>query len=71
VDFILEHKGKLIALEVKNAEKITDKDLAGIKEFRAVTGKDFYRGIILCNCKRIMQYDEGIYLVPLSALWSE
>lgn len=69
IDFVLEHQHKLIAVEVKNAESISNKDLAGIKELQENTGKDFYCGIVLCNTSRVITYDKDIYLLPLSALW--
>lgn len=69
IDFILEKQHKLVAIEVKNAENITDKDLSGIKELQHATGKDFLCGIILCNTPRVIAYDKDIYLLPFSALW--
>ena len=69
IDFILEKKNKLVAIEVKHAENITDKDLAGIKELQAHTGKDFHCGIVLCNAPRVISFDDNIYLVPFNALW--
>lgn len=69
IDFILEKQNKLVAIEVKHAENITDKDLAGIKELQANTGDDFHCGIVLCNTPRVICYDKDIYLVPFSALW--
>ncbi len=71
VDFVLERQNKLVAIEVKNAEHIEKKDLAGIKELQKMTGKDFVCGIILCNTERVIPYDDNIYLLPLSCLWSE
>lgn len=69
VDFVLERNRKLVAVEVKRAENITDKDLSGIKELQQVAGKDFHCGIILCNAPRVIAYDEGIYLLPFNSLW--
>lgn len=69
IDFVLEKKSKLVAIEVKHAESITDKDLAGIKELQASTGDDFHCGIVLCNTPRVIAYDKDIYLLPFSALW--
>jgi len=69
VDFVLEKQDKIVAIEVKHAEQVTDKDLAGIKELQAVTGKDFVCGIVLCNTPRVIPYGKDIYLVPFSALW--
>ena len=69
IDFVLEKQSKLVAIEVKHAENITDKDLAGIKELQASTGDDFHCGIVLCNTPRVIAYDENIYLLPISSLW--
>lgn len=69
VDFVLECQHKLVAIEVKNAENINDKDLAGIKELQQNTKRDFLCGIVLCNTSRVIPYDKDIYLVPFSALW--
>ncbi len=69
VDFVLENRQKIVAIEVKHAETITEKDLSGIKELRALTGKDFVCGVILCNTPRVIAYDDDIYLLPFSSLW--
>ena len=69
VDFVLEQHHKLVAIEVKHAENITEKDLAGIKELKQSTGKDFHCGIVLCNTQRVIAFDKDIYLLPFSALW--
>ncbi len=69
IDFILENQGKLVAIEVKHSENITGKDLAGIRELQAATGKDFHCGIVLCNTPRVINYGANVYLVPFSALW--
>ncbi|MEM7588836.1 MAG: ATP-binding protein [Myxococcota bacterium] len=69
IDFVLEKQGKLVAIEVKHAESISDKDLAGIKQLQASTADDFYCGVVLCNTPRVIAYDKNIYLLPFSALW--
>ena len=69
VDFVLEKQNKLVAVEVKNSENITPKDLAGIRELQQYTGNNFLCGVILCNTKRVIPYDKDIYLLPLSFLW--
>ncbi|MEM7403271.1 MAG: DUF4143 domain-containing protein, partial [Myxococcota bacterium] len=69
IDFVLEKQSKLVAIEVKHAESISDKDLAGIKQLQASTADDFYCGVVLCNTPRVIAYDKNIYLLPFSALW--
>lgn len=69
VDFVLEKQQKVVGIEVKYAEKVTDKDLSGIRELQQVAGNDFHCGIILCQTPRVIAYDKDIYLLPLSSLW--
>lgn len=69
VDFILEAAGKIVAIEVKHAENITNNDVVGIRELQQTLGKDFVCGIILCNTKQVIPFDKNIYLVPINALW--
>ncbi len=69
IDFVLEKQHKLVAIEVKYAENISEKDVKGIKELQQATGNDFHCGIILCNTPRVIAYDKDIYLVPFCALW--
>ncbi len=69
VDFVMEKNNKLVAIEVKNAENVSPKDLAGIKELQQHAGKDFHCGIVLCNTPRVIPFDKDIYLLPFSALW--
>lgn len=69
VDFVLERKQQLVAIEVKHAEHITARDIAGMLELQRETGEDFCCGVVLCNTPRVLAFDENIYLVPFSALW--
>ena len=69
IDFVLERAGKLVAIEVKNAEHVHAKDLSGLKELQQAVGRDFHCGIVLCNAPRVIAFDERIYLVPFAALW--
>lgn len=71
VDFVLEWEGKLIAIEVKHAEMVTEKDLAGIKELEQLVGEELHCALILCNTPRALPFGPKTYLVPFSALWSE
>lgn len=41
VDFVLEKQSKVVAIEMKYSESISERDLAGIKELQASTGNDF------------------------------
>lgn len=70
VDFVIEKpNGKLIGIEVKNAEKIGDSDLAGMKLLQEAAGKDFVHGYVLCNTPRPLPFGDKITLLPFSVLW--
>jgi len=69
VDFVLERGNKLVGIEVKYAENVGGKELAGLRELQEETGKSFQCGIVLCNTPRVIPYDKNIFLVPFSALW--
>ena len=57
--------GDQIAIEL-----LVINSLFGLKEFKALVGENFHRGIILCNVKRVIPIEEDIFLVPISFLWS-
>lgn len=70
VDFVIENpQGKLVAIEVKNAESVAERDLSGIRDLRQAAGKDFLHGIVLCNAPRPLPFGDEITLLPFSALW--
>ncbi|MBL9127240.1 MAG: DUF4143 domain-containing protein [Verrucomicrobiales bacterium] len=49
VDFVLEHQGELVALEIKTGSVVTGSDAAGIRAFRESLGKHqrLVRGVVL------------------------
>jgi predicted AAA+ superfamily ATPase len=69
VDFILHKQNKFVAIEVKHAEHITDKDLRGIRLFQSQVGDALQCSIILCNTTRVIEFEPRIFLLPFSALW--
>ncbi len=69
VDFVLEKNQKIIAIEVKNSEQITSRDISGIKTLQQSAGKEIHCGIVLCNTPRVIPIDKNIYLLPINALW--
>ena len=70
VDFTIERRdGRTVAIEVKHSENIAPSDLRGIEEFKSLCGESLAAAIVLCNAPRIIEYAEGIHLVPFEAMW--
>ena len=70
VDCVLVHPdGRTIPVEVKAAVDVRDDDLAGLRLYRSeVSGCE--KGIIFYTGDLTLQVEEGIWAVPISALWS-
>lgn len=68
VDFLLEHKGGLTAIEVKLGMRLDARDLKGIHECRDALGKRFRRGIVLYGGSDLLPLDRDLYAVPLAIL---
>jgi uncharacterized protein len=65
VDFILENKGILIALEIKNSTRVMPSDCTGITNFRNATGrKEAVRGVILYAGKECRIIGDNCFALP-------
>lgn len=72
VDIVLEDKYRnLYAIEVKSKASINEKDFSGLKQFAALTGKKFKKGILLyTGSQTIGGFGDGsLHAVPISSLW--
>jgi uncharacterized protein len=71
VDFVLEKTdGKLAAIEVKNRDRVDKSDFKGLKALQNLTGDDFICGIVLYRGQDVVPFDEKLWAVPISNLWS-
>lgn len=71
VDALLESRGgKLVGIEVKAAQTVTERDFRGLKALRADTGTRFHRGLVLYTGERVLPFDKNLVAVPVGALWS-
>lgn len=66
VDFILEHHGKIVALEVKSATTVGTKDADGLSAFKESLGrrKDLVRSVVLYGGKEGRTLGEECYALP-------
>jgi len=69
VDLVLEREdGKIAALEVKAASRVTARELRSMLKLRGKLGSEFLGGVVLYTGARAYTHD-GIHVVPVSRLW--
>lgn len=71
VDLVIQQDGRRFAgIEVKAASTVTERNFRGLRRFRDAVGKGFHAGVVLYDGEHVLPFGEGMYAVPLSALWS-
>jgi predicted AAA+ superfamily ATPase len=70
VDIIMERGAReLIGIEVKAGATVTAADFRGLNKLRAATPGRFRAGIVLYDGERSVRFGEGLFAVPIRALW--
>lgn len=70
VDIVLERAAHEVAgIEVKASATVTDKDFRGLRKLRQASGKRFATGIVLYDGEMSAGFGDGLYAVPIRALW--
>ncbi len=70
VDLLLEGAdGRLVGIEVKARQTLDSRDFRGLKELQASLPTRFHRGIVLYTGQESVPFGEGLYAMPLEALW--
>ena len=70
VDIVLEQGQSAVAgVEVKAAATVTEGDLRGLRKLRDTAGNRFTSGVVLYDGSATIAFGEGLYAVPLRALW--
>ena len=71
IDIIIENSlDEIIAIEVKAASTINQKDLTGLKKLKEIAKNRFKIGILLYDGDHTTSFGENLYAVPIAALWS-
>ncbi len=71
VDLVLEASdGSLVAIEVKAAATVTERDTRRIRELREKRGEHFRAGVVLCSRAETAPLGDRLWAVPISGLWS-
>ena len=69
VDFVISHKRRRVAIEVKAASRFGERDLAGLRAFRDKT-PGALAGILAYNGSEAFAPEKGLFVVPLGLLLS-
>ena len=59
----------LAAVKVKASATVTAADFRGIRKLRDALGKRFATGVVLYGGEASVGFGDGLYAVPIRALW--
>jgi predicted AAA+ superfamily ATPase len=70
VDIVLERGASAIAgVEVKASATVTSSDFRGMRKLKAATGARFVAGVVLYDGENVVGFGDGLFAVPIRALW--
>ncbi len=71
VDIVLEQGHAAVAgVEIKAAASVSERDFRGLRKLRDAAGKRFAAGVVLYDGSATIRFDDGMYAVPVGALWN-
>ena len=71
VDLVIEDaSGACYGVEVKAAASLRARDLTGLKRLRRIARKRFRMGVLLYDGDHTTSFGDGLFAVPVGALWS-
>ncbi len=71
VDLVIEDAaGGCYGVEVKAAASLRAHDFSGLRRFRRAAGHRFRMGVLLYDGDHTTSFGEGLFAVPVGALWS-
>lgn len=72
VDFVLESaQGELVGVEVKRRSTLHAGDFRGLRWLQGAVPERFRLGVVFYTGERSLPMGEGLWAVPITALWSE
>jgi predicted AAA+ superfamily ATPase len=72
VDFVLESaQGELVGVEVKRRSTLHADDFRGLRWLQSAVPERFRLGVVFYTGERSLPMGEGLWAVPITALWSE
>jgi hypothetical protein len=70
VEFLLGRgAGQIAGIEVKASATVTAVDFRGLRRLREGAGKAFVEGVVLCDGETSVGFGEGLWAIPIRALW--
>ncbi len=70
VDIVVEQGPNAVAgVEVKASATVTSADFRGLRKLQEVSGKRFAGGVVLYDGETSASFGDGLYAVPVRALW--
>lgn len=67
VDLVMSRRGRLVGVEVKSSSKVTREDFRGLAEL--ARDPRFHRGYLVYTGSRVMKWPNGLWALPVTALW--
>ena len=71
VDIVMEQNGDMVAVEVKAAATVMEKDFRGLKKLRSLAGSSWKMGVLFFDGDIPLSFGGDLYAIPISGLWSE
>ena len=70
VDIVIERGARVLAgIEIKASATVTGADFRGLRKLKEASGKRFVAGVVLYDGEACASFGDGMYAVPLRALW--
>ncbi len=58
-------------VEVKASATVTAADFRALRKLKEGAGKRFVAGVVLYDGEAILRFGDGLYTIPIRALWGE
>lgn len=72
IDFLITNeRGHIVGIEVKASESVNSNDFKHLRWFQELVGKDNFNGIVLYTGNEVRSGGNGLFAIPMSALWSD
>lgn len=70
VDIVLERGSQQISgIEIKAGATVTNSDFRGLRKLKEIAGKRFVSGVVLYDGEVSAGFGDGLFAVPIRALW--
>lgn len=70
VDIVIQRGSALAGVEVKASSTIVTADFRGLRRLQGIAGKRFTAGVVLYDGEHLLRFDEGLFAIPIEALWA-